>query len=338
MLVYNLTRVFATLLETTSFFTYNRGSPQGHGTSGILFNIYSEDAHRRTRAKMIQNNLQIEHSFSKVKKVSLPGEMIYANYTDILNTDQRVKAKVLNTICKIFHERNLQINADKTEHTILKRGKKKAEPWRKMKKLGSLSGDKDDVARRKQLSITAMNNMENSWIKKGHISENHRLKLYRILTKRTLLYNSPTWGLTKQDATNLDSFHRQKLRRITGKCYLSKILNKALYERCHEEPVSSTIIRSRWQFIRHILRLDEASKVMEFYCGTSEWKGFPGTPRETLVTTLSKDVKRVLQVDPPFPLQPRTGYTGKEQLLEPFAVLLKLKNDYDSTFIGLAFG
>ena len=30
--------------ETTSSFTRNRGSPEGDGISGILFNIYLEDA------------------------------------------------------------------------------------------------------------------------------------------------------------------------------------------------------------------------------------------------------------------------------------------------------
>ena len=42
---------------------------------------------------------------------------------------------------------------------------------------------------------------------------------------------------------------------------------------------------------------------MKFYSKISELKGFWGTLRETLVTTLSKDIKRVLEVDPSFPLQ-----------------------------------
>ena len=49
--------------------------------------------------------------------VSLPEEIIYADDTDILSLDQREKAKVLNTIFWVFPERNLQINADKTNHT-----------------------------------------------------------------------------------------------------------------------------------------------------------------------------------------------------------------------------
>ena len=113
--------------------------------------------------------------------------MIYADDTDILSTDQREKARVLNTIREVFPERNLQINVDYTEHTILKRVKKKAEPWREMEKLESLDGDKEGIAKRKQLIIAAMSNMEKVLIRKDHISEKHRLKLYSTLVKPALL-------------------------------------------------------------------------------------------------------------------------------------------------------
>ena len=43
---------------------------------------------------------------------------------------------------------------------------------------------------------------------------------------------------------------------------------------------------------------------MKFYCKTSESKSFRGKPRETLLSTLLKNIKRVLEVDPTFPLQP----------------------------------
>ena len=134
--------------------------------------------------------------------------------------------------------------------------------------------------------------------------------------KHVLLYNSATSGLTKQDATSLDLFHRQQLRRIIEKSYPNKISDKALYEQCHEEPLPSTITRSRWQLFGHILRLVEAtptSKVMEFYCETSELEGFRGSPKETLVTTLLKDIKRVIEVDSTFPLQP-VNQLGQQQI------------------------
>ena len=205
---------------TTSSFTSNRRSTQGDRISGILFNIYLVDARRRAMTKVIQNDPQIEHSYTKVKKVSLRWEMIYADDTDILSTDQIEKIRVLYAIYEVFPERNLHINSDK-------------EPWREVKKLSSLLGDKEDITRRKQLSIAPVNNMEKVWIRKDYISEKHRLKLCRTFVKPVLLYENATWGLTKQDATKFHSFHRQQIRRLIGKSYPSKVSNKALYERFH---------------------------------------------------------------------------------------------------------
>ena len=73
---------------STSSFTHNRGSSQGNGISNILFNIHLQDALQRASAKVIQNNLQIKNSYSKVKKISSLRAMIYTGNTDILNTHQ----------------------------------------------------------------------------------------------------------------------------------------------------------------------------------------------------------------------------------------------------------
>ena len=56
----------------------------------------------------------------------------------------------------------------------------------------TLEGDHEDIMRRKQLSIVAMNNMEKVWIRKYHISETHRLNLYRTLVKPVKLGTNET--------------------------------------------------------------------------------------------------------------------------------------------------
>ena len=186
---------------TTSSFTSNIRSTQDDRISGILFNIYLEDALRRAMTKVVQNNPQIEHSYTKVKKVSLSREMIYADDTDILSTDVIKKIRVLYAICEVFPERNLHINSDK-------------ELWREVKKLESLLGGKEDITRRKQLSIAAVNNIEKVWIRKDYISEKYRLKLCRTFVKPVLIYENATWGLTKQDTIKFHSFHSQQVRRL----------------------------------------------------------------------------------------------------------------------------
>ena len=46
-----------------------------------------------------------------------------------------------------------------------------------------------------------------------------KVKLYKALVRSVLTYNCCTWGLTKQDEQNLDSFHRQNWRQVAGVFY-----------------------------------------------------------------------------------------------------------------------
>ena len=108
----------------------------------------------------------------------------------------------------------------KTEHTQIQCGNHDTELWRNVKKLGSLLGDKEDINRRKQLSIISINKYEikkKLWIKEEHLNEQLRIELYKKLIKPFLPYNSPTWGLTAIDELKLDTFHRKQLRRVIGK-------------------------------------------------------------------------------------------------------------------------
>ena len=114
--------------------------------------------------------------------------------------------KVNNIVKDVLLKENLKVNNEKTEHTILIRknatrneDKKKIEPWRSVVKLGSMLGDSDDIAHRKQLSNNAMNKMNNVWFKKDKIKVDLRIKMYKTLIKPILLYNSSTWSIYVRD-------------------------------------------------------------------------------------------------------------------------------------------
>ena len=62
-------------------------------------------------------------------------------------------AELNRIVQNILIEDNLKVNETKTEHTTIVRKERKDEEWRTVKKLGSLLGDSEDIARRKQLSI-----------------------------------------------------------------------------------------------------------------------------------------------------------------------------------------
>ena len=123
-----------------------------------------------------------------------------------------------------------------------------------MRKLGSLLGVSEDMARRKQLSIVGMNELQSVWIRKDHIRLSKRLALYRQLVKPLLVYNCGCWAMRKQDTESINAFHRQQLRRILGIRWPHRIRNKRLYEITEEEPILLFILKQRWQLLGHILR------------------------------------------------------------------------------------
>ena len=167
--------------------------------------------------------------------------------------------------------------------------------WKEAKKVGSLLGDKEDVERRKRLSIVALNKLTNVWIRKDKIKTTTKVRLYKTLVKSVLIYNSGTWALTKAEEEKVDAFHRKQLRRILGIRYPVKITNASLYQKCNETPLSLQILEHRWRLFGHILRRNEdipARKAMQFFFQKTTER-FPGRPLTTLPVVLNNDLARV---------------------------------------------
>ena len=151
--------------------------------------------------------------------------MIYADDYDHLTEELDKKRIFKGKVKDLLGKDNLLVNEDKTEDTILRRNKhdrknkQTNEPWRDTIKLGSKLGDKEDIERRKQLARVKMIQMKKILKRKKVVRLEKKLKLYNALVRSVLTYNSCTWGLTKQDEQNLDSFHRQNLRQVAGVFY-----------------------------------------------------------------------------------------------------------------------
>ena len=265
--------------ENMSFLS-NIGTPQGDSLSPVLFIIYLEHA-----LKEIRSTFPIlEPDYQE----NLPREVIYADDVDFVGLEY-IDTKEVQ---KILQKYQLKVNTDKTELTNIS---KDENIWKETKKVGSLMGDKEDVARRKHLSTIALVKLNNVWIRKDRIKKNTRLKLYRTLVKCLLTYNCGTWALTKTEEEKLDSFHRKQLRKILGIKYPVIITNKSLYKKCNETPLSLQILESRWRLFGHILRRDEcipANKAMHFYFRKSEHR-YLGRPLTSLPITLNKDLSKL---------------------------------------------
>ena len=181
-------------------FLANTGTPQGDGISPVLFIIYLENAIRDVRTTP-------EHK-------DLPPEFAYADDVDFINlTGYRDVEKVQEKL----RPHQLKVNTDKTEYTCIERKTNIFEEnWRTVKKVGSLIGEDKDIERRKALSTFALSKLNAIWIRKDKIKEDTKLKLYKSLIKSILLYNCGTWGLTKHQEDQLNSFQRRQLCKILG--------------------------------------------------------------------------------------------------------------------------
>ncbi|OQR83644.1 hypothetical protein ACHHYP_14464 [Achlya hypogyna] len=153
----------------------------------------------------------------------------------------------------------------------------RVEPWRTTKKLGTLLGDHEEVARRKALARM-------------------RLRLYSAYVLPTLLYNFSTWALTAGDVAGLESFHRRQLRQVIGIHYPTHIGNDRLYERCKATPLRFRLTASRWSLLGHILRSSRdipANRAMDAYFARSDSARWAGRPMSALPRQLDANLATV---------------------------------------------
>ena len=265
------------------------GTPQGDSLSPVLFVVYLEAALRDLRRKLQTRNIRYS---------GLPLDVAYADDVDFVSYSREFLDTVEQTAPGSLNEWFLKVNPTKTEHTsVIRQPGREGEDWRMTKKLGSLLGDGEDVARRKQLANVAFHQMTALWLRRHHISEELRLRLYNAFVVPVLLYNMGTWGLTKKQTDELDSFHRKQLRQVIGIRWPHRISNKALYKRCKCGPLNIRITEARWRLFGHVLRLprDVPAQMFidEYYsreAGVDSWRG---RPRTSLPAVLDEDLKTV---------------------------------------------
>ena len=142
---------------TAKPFETNVGSPQGDGLGGDLFTVYFEHALRALRTQLNELSPLTVHQMPHQHP---PPEVEYADDADFITVEKQ-RDEVFNQIFSdILQEFNLKSNVTKTAHTVIERGTFETELWRHVRKLGSLLDDREDINRRKQLSIVAMNKYE----------------------------------------------------------------------------------------------------------------------------------------------------------------------------------
>ncbi|GFR75934.1 hypothetical protein ElyMa_003933600 [Elysia marginata] len=98
-------------------------------------------------------------------------ELAYADDVDFVSTTYFVDVE---TIKKELGDIRLNVNTNKTEYTLVQ---KDGEDRKKVKKVGSLLGDTEDIERRKQLSNLALQKLSSIWIRNDKVKQVTKLNL-----------------------------------------------------------------------------------------------------------------------------------------------------------------
>ena len=139
---------------------------------------------------------------------------MYADDCDFITKIEKAKDKIYEEAREIMTSKNLLVNEEKTQYTTVKRESKEEErEWRNVIKLGSNLADQEDIQRRKDLVTIALAKNYLIWKKNWKTKLTTRIPLYETLVKSVLLHNCRTWGVSKDDQRNLNSFQRRRLKR-----------------------------------------------------------------------------------------------------------------------------
>lgn len=221
----------------------------------------------------------------------------YADDIDQLSRDQSQLVIMENRIPKIFGKCGLVVNQDKTEKYMLSRSNYKQV---KIKKLGSLLVDTDDLKARITRANLVFQQLRLIWFKKSRVPVKSKIRVYNAIVKPIMLYNLHVSGLSGYQLEKIDSAHRRHLRILYmhGIFYPNEISNQNLYEFTGQEPLSIKVRTMRIKLLEHILRLNKlvpAYQTMKHYYQQQQHQNSYGGNYHTLPTQLNHDIKLAKQ-------------------------------------------
>lgn len=271
----------------TEFWAATIGSPQGDSFSPTKFNVTYEYALRRIRPlypPRPQADLRL--MFSQ--------ELQYADDLDQISTSKEYLDAVEATMCAELPRYGLKPNPTKTVKLRVSRADTE---WRSVKILGSLLGDKEDIAYRMASGTKAFCALYRGFISR-HASLRTKVRLYNAYVLPVILYNIGCTGLTESYWDRLDRYHRRHLRRILGSRRWQDMANDAVYALTNTKPLSVTAAERRWQQFGHCLRkLPDSPQWRAILLATDTTvKKRRGRPTMGLWQQLTQDYARIRQL------------------------------------------
>ena len=293
------------------------GSPQGDCASPIWFIYYLHKALELAKPKFenprninldieidhpyckrIKSEIEIDHSYCKQPKLDSKSkkgqgkfcfEQQYADDTSWVTNVESTKISIKEIAAKELKDKNLIVNEDKTEDYCIKRNGN--ENWKKCKFLGSLLGNSEDIARRKQLACAAFSKYKTILCTK-HRPLTSRIRSFMCFVAPVFLYNCELWSLSTANIKKIDSFQRDFLRQIVRTKYIT---NKRLYTVWEIDTWSVIIQSRRLAWFGQLIRLpEEASPKKAYWEAKSTFsKKVHGGQPTTWLFNIIKDFKLV---------------------------------------------
>ena len=137
-----------------------------------------------TRKENYQKNDNLYASYHEKK--SYTQDQQYADDIGWITTNKSHAKDIRENIPDLLKERNLLINADKTERYFIKKGG--SEDWKSCKYLGSLLDTEKDIQRRKWLAYDAYNKIK-SLVSHKSASTSNKIRRFNAFVSTIFLYN-----------------------------------------------------------------------------------------------------------------------------------------------------
>ena len=132
----------------------------------------------------------------------------------------------------------------------LRQARKGEVKWQNCKYLGSLLATEKDIKRRKSVTLTAMNDLQNVW--NSRLPLNQKLRIFSSCIAPIFLSNAHLWTINQTLSGQIDAFQRRLYRYLLNIKYPKKISNLALETIIKEQKWSAYLTIQRVRWIGHV--------------------------------------------------------------------------------------